>query len=705
MSTQAIQALNLLIIDDDPLFVQKITKSVKEHVLSARLHLIDDTEEFNKSLRQQEWDAILFGNAYDLTIIDAIDTIAAAKKDIPVIALKSDEPDTPLSLGDDTTDVVTQQGFAVGAADVIERHRMSHLTAAIWREVNNLRTRQTLRTTITRLQDADARSQAFLENSRSAVATIQEGVHILANEAYVELFGYVKPDDLLGVPVIDLVKSSDVGPFKELLRQYSKGERNNEGQEFHGVRLDGSEFKANFQLFTAVKNGEPCLQMVVQPDEAQQSQAMVAAKVAAAVRIDPLTRLKNRLAFEEQLEETRSRSIALKKSAALLFISLDNIGQINATHGLAGNDAVILALAEQLKTQFDEALVYRFGDASFTVLIQDSDEAQAVQSAEALVQSAQTTLINVDKRTIQTTVSIGIVIISDTSPSSPDIFKRAFEAADKVKLKNKGVGNGVDVYRPAEHATTSDTALRELIEHSLINNKFELLYQPLYDTENEENLFYEVFIRLPLTDGKTMKPAEFIPVVQQFGLEGKLDRWLILNACKQLKLHLQAYPNSRLLLNLSAESLQDSTLPALVSRLGATIGPNGRNPLVLQFHESDITTYLQLAKENIASYRVGGCGVSITDFGQSLNALTQLTMLDVSMVKLDKSYIREMDKSENFQAVQSMIEQITAQEKEAIIGYIETPAIMSKAWSVGARYLQGYYLQPPSTVMVTNESE
>ncbi|MEC7119590.1 MAG: EAL domain-containing protein, partial [Pseudomonadota bacterium] len=299
---------------------------------------------------------------------------------------------------------------------------------------------------------------------------------------------------------------------------------------------------------------------------------------------------------------------------------------------------------------------------------------------------------------------IGVAMIGETSPETAELLERAFDAADKVKLKNKGVGNGVNVYSPSENATQSDSALRELLEEAIEYGRFRLMFQPLYDTENDQALFYEVFVRLPLADGTLMTPDEFMPVAQRFKMDGRLDRWVLLNACKRLKTHLVEHPATRLLINLTAESLQDPSLPELTGKLARAIG-GGSNPLVLQFNEHDVITYLKIASENIARFREQGCGVSINNFGTALNALNTLTHAPANLIKLDKSYVKDLGKEENLAAAKQLTEQITELGREVIVAYIETPTAMSKAWSMGARYLQGYYLHQPSEEMVVNHED
>jgi EAL domain-containing protein (putative c-di-GMP-specific phosphodiesterase class I) len=221
----------------------------------------------------------------------------------------------------------------------------------------------------------------------------------------------------------------------------------------------------------------------------------------------------------------------------------------------------------------------------------------------------------------------------------------------------------------------------------------------LFDVEDENAQFYEVFVRLPLADGKVMAPDEFLTVAQQYNLGSKIDRWILINACKRLKDHLTRHAGSRLLLNLTAESLQDPSLPDLINKLTKAIDPKGQ-PLVIQFAENDVVTYLKQAKEHVAALRNGGCAVSITNFGCTLNPLNTLKHVEVDMIKLDRSFTQDLNQEDNLDTTKKLSSEINALNKQLIVSYVENAATVSKLWTMGVRYLQGYYLQPPSDNMV-----
>lgn len=683
MST-ANDSLRLLVVDETPAIADAIIHAAQQINVLIKLQLLDDLEVLRKSLRQK-WDILLFVQGYELEVRAILDLIHGLSLDMPVVVVP---PIDAVTLEPEQV----ESWLADGVVDVLSADQPVRLAYALRREMRNLSARRHQRELVSMLSDAERRAQILLRNSRSAVAYIDDGVHLLVNDNYVDLFGYSRAE-LIGLPVIDLVERQDAAAFRDFLRDYAKGDHRQEEFGFHGQTADGTTFEAALQLAPASLDGAPCLQIIIARQSADENGAK---QLAEATRRDVLTGLGNRLALQETLISRRKLAQQTHALQALYFVSVDNIGQIRASHGLGGADRVIQEVAHLMQESWPQAAFARLHDANFAIIHSaDSDEA-ALAQADKLREFLAGALISVDKRTVQVTVSIGIALIGAVSPEPDVLLSRAYEAADKVKLLTKGNGNGINLYRTSENATSSEHALREHLEETIRNGGFKLLYQPLYDTQDDTAFFFEVYVRLPLADGRLLTPDEFLPVAQRFDLEGRIDRWVLLNACKALRDVLPQHPNARLLVNLGAESLQDSGLADLLSKINAALHGGQQSRLVIQFNEADVTNYLQIAQKTAEQLHAAGCQMSINNFGASLNALSQLKLVNADMVKLDKSFLTNITVESNAQAASGLIREATELGKQVIVSYLENAASLSKSWSMGARYLQGFYLQPPS---------
>jgi diguanylate cyclase (GGDEF)-like protein/PAS domain S-box-containing protein len=694
MATKS-ETLRLLILHSSADNTEDIIKTLKGAGTPTRPQLIATLEDFKDLIKNQVWDLVLAAeNLSDGNFSDVLAHIRDSDKDIPLIVLINEYDE----------DIIVE-ALESNAADAIVYNQHQHIVFAIRRELNNLYHRRAKRSAESFLKETEKRCQSLLENSRDAIAYVHDGMHIYANKAYVELFGYESGEDLEGMPMVDLVGKQDLANFKDYLRSYSKGEKISNDLKFHGVKADGDQIDAMMQLSTASYDGERCTQIIIRRDDSEGKATLLAEQLKAATSIDTLTGLPNRLRLEENLEETLIIARRDKVQSALLYMAIDNLPHITANAGIVGTDNVVVDLAKHLEKLIPNTFLARFSDSVFSVILRDTNIEAAKQIAEKVCQSVFERLFDIpNSKTVQTSLSIGIAMIGETAPDTPELLSRAVNASEKVKLATKGVGNGVNVYNPAENAAANDSALRELLVEALEQNKFKLLFQPLFDVEDETAQFYEVFVHLPLADGKVMVPDEFLDVAQRYQLGSKIDRWVLINACKRLKEHLVRHPNSRLLLNLTAESLQDASLPELITKLTKAIDPKG-NPLVIQFSENDVVTYLKQAKEHTATLRANGIAVSITNFGCTLNPTNTLKHVEAEYIKLDRSFTQDLTQETNLDNTKQMATELNGLNKRVIVSYVENAATVSKLWTMGVRYLQGYYLQPPSENMVYESGE
>ena len=684
------ETLRLLVMHASADNTEEIVKALKNAGTPTRPQLVANLEDFEDTLNSQPWDLVLAGeDVQDGPYAQAIQAIRTREKDIPMIVL--------LKSYDESLIV---EALEAGATDAIVFDQHQHIVFCIRRELKNLYHRRSQRSAESMLKETEKRCQLLLENSRDAIAYVHDGMHIYANTSYVELFGYESGDDLEGMPVIDLVAKEDLGSFKEYLRAYGKGEKMSTDLKFHGVRGDGDKIDAMMQLSAANYDSEPCTQIVIRRDDGKANAAMLAEQLKAVTSLDALTGLPNRTRFEESLEEALIHVKRVKAQYGLFYMSLDNIPQINAAAGIVGTDNLINTVAQMLRGNLPEGALARFSDSAFTAILPETTADIAKSMAEKLCQLIHDRLFDIPGgKTIQTSLSIGIAMIGETAPDAPEILSRAVNAAEKVKLQTKGAGNGINLYNPAENAAANDSALRELLAEALEQNRFRILFQPLFDVEDESAQFFEVFVRLPLADGKLMTPDEFMPVAQRYQLGAKIDRWVMINACKRLKEHLSRHPGARLLINLTAESVQDPTLADLAGKLSKAIDPKGK-PLVIQFAENDVVTYLKQAKEHISLLKAAGIEVSITNFGCTVNPMNTLKHVDADYIKLDKSFTQDLSKEEHLDMTKNMAAGINELNKRLIVSYVENATTVSKLWTMGVRYLQGYYLQPPSENLV-----
>ena len=702
MRTQSV--LNLLVIDDDQLYAERLVALLGSYYYNVNLGLLDDKEELLKSLRQS-WDVLVFGQAYDMSFTDVVGVVQEQSIDLPTICLMNKEAAASAQNEDGLPAVMNS---TMVKAICVEQEMA--VVMAICLQHESLRCRQQLKTLRHVLSEAEQRANVLIKNSKSAVAYIDQGIHIFANDPYLQLFGFEAMNDIIGIPVIDLIAGGDnVKAFKQFLRQFDKGSRKDVEFNFESKRKDGSTFEAKLQLASATLDGEPVTQIIIQQNNS--NSAEVAKRLAEAERKDSLTGVHNRRSFEEQLAALYQQAKQGASTAGLFYIQLDNVGKIRSSLGLQGIDATVKQVAYALdKLVTDELLeeshVSRFSDTVFTILVENKSTADLEKLAGKIGSTISELFIEVDKRTTNTTASIAIVKIEKNTPEPRVLLERAMDAINQILIETSNHGGRYHLYDASEHANSDDHALAESLVDAIANNRFELLFQPIYDINHDRSDFFEVYLRLPLADADNtiLTPDQFMAVAKAHNLLEKIDRWILINACKKINDVRKSHPEARLLVQLTNASLIDKKLPSVASQLINAVGGKA-GALTLQFNENDIADHLTVSKSQFTALNQVNCQLCINNFGSSAKAVEVANFVQPDMVRLARSYVEGIDTPENLETVKSLIVRTNEIGVDVLMPYIEDAATMSVAWSVGARYLQGFYLEAPSnSIKVASES-
>lgn len=695
---RAHSTLNLLVIDDDQLYAERLVCLLDTYYDNVNLGFLDDKEELLKSLRQS-WDVLVFGQAYDMGFTDVVGIVQEQSIDLPLICLMDKNAGAT-----DSNEALPTVISGTMVKSLTVDNEMS-VVMAICLQYDNVRSRRQLETLRHVLSEAEQRANILIKNSKSAVAYIDEGIHIFANDPYLKLFGFESMSDVIGVPIVDLIAGVDnVKGFKQFLRQFDKGSRAQVEFNFESIRTDGSTFEAKLQLAAATLDGEPVTQIIIQQNT--HNSAEIAKRLAAAERKDSLTGLNNRRGFEEQFAAVHQHARQGSLTAGLLYVQLDNIGKIRSSLGLQGVDTTIRQVAYVLNELLPEDHISRFSDTAFMILVENQSTKALNNIAESINARIREMLIEVDKRTTSTTASIGIVKIEQNTAEPKVVLERAMDAINHIMIETTNHGDTYHLYDPNDHAGSDDHALAESLVDAIANNRFELLFQPMYDIQSDRSDFFEVYLRLPLADADNtiLTPDQFMAVAKAHKLLEKIDRWVLINACKQINDVRKSHPEARLLVQLTSASLIDKKLPTVASQLIDAVG-GAPGVLTLQFDEQDVANHLTVAKSQFSALDQFSCRIGIRNFGSSAKSIEIASFVQPNMVRLARSYVEDVDSADNTDTVKSLIARTTEIGVATLMPFIEDAATMSVAWSVGARYLQGYYLEEPSnTIKVAQPS-
>jgi diguanylate cyclase (GGDEF)-like protein len=683
---QAKEAIRLLICSPSQHEAETLTSLLRNAGHPTRAHLIQDIEGLKSKLNEQVWDICLsVMEMSDLTGKQVLNEIHRQGKDIPTIYIH-----------DEVDSIIAEKVIKIGAVDLVPSGEYNHLLQVVLREIKNLKLRRELREAEALLREAEKRCQVLLESSQDAIAYAQDGMHLFVNDSYATLFGYDDSDDLLTMPLMDMISATDQGRFKIFLKNFTSGKTRSGEFECKMLNVADTEVDTRILFAQATYEEEPCMQLIIRGNSGN---AELESKLKLISSQDLLTGLYNKQYFNEQLADSVDKAVISGSKGAVAYVNIDAFGQCKSDIGIEGADLVICDVGHLIRSKCrEEDLVARVGEDIYGILLHDSSPEQAQGFAEHIRSSIEEHLVAVYQRTIQVTVSVGLALINESSRSPKEVLQHAHEASYHVrKIEGKDTGNGVYLYNPSELASTDGARLMAKIESGIKENTLKLLFQPIINLRDESGEHYETLLRLIDTDGTDMSPQEFLPDISS-ELKRKLDRWVILNTVKRLAQQRAQGHDTRLFINLTNETLIDeSVLPWLQKLLKASKLPS--KSLIFQFTEADCINHMMQAKALSLSLNKLGCKVAICRFGSAIDPFKVFEHLHVDFVKVDGSFTQELESEKGMDSLKELLVRISEHKKASIVPFVENANIVAQLWSSGVSFIQGYYLRGPGATM------
>tara|TARA_R110002111_G_scaffold103191_3_gene159836 strand:- start:1209 stop:3293 length:2085 start_codon:yes stop_codon:yes gene_type:complete len=676
--------VHLLILDPSQNDAESLVSLLRNAGRATRAHRITSEEDLEEALKNSNWDLLLARDIeQEFSADSALAMIRRMDKDIPCLFLTEEESRER-----------TVAVMKAGAQDTVQSGHNDLLILKAKRELAALEDRRRRRALESHLREAEQRCQLLLESSKDAIAYINDGMHIYANQSYLEFLGYDDIDDLMCVPVLDTLTSESQADYKTFMRSFAgKGE---DGMTINctAKRSDDHELNVTMSVSGATYDSEVCTQIVLQPEH---SDAELEEKLREISSQDLLTGLYNRQYLMRELEQAIANAGKNNQTGALAYIALDNFITMKGQVGISGADLLLGDLATLLKKEAAGDLVLaRLSDDAFCLLCLPGDEKSLTSRCEQICKAVDEYLFEINGRTVPLTVSIGVASITENSPKAEELMARVHTASSDVrKQEGQAQGNGVRAYNPADHEALEDSNSIEAILKALDENRFRLLFQPIINLRGEGEEHYEAFVRMLDQDDKEVSPYDFLPPMGPSDTAIKIDRWVILQTIKQLSSHRSGGNDTRLFLNVTAETLQDKTFtPWLSVALKAARLPG--DALIFQIRECDANNYMKQAKDFTKALHQLHCKVSIAQFGCALNPFNTLKHIDTDYVKIDGSFTEEIQKNDEArEQVKEMVKSLQSAGKLTIIPMVENAAVLATLWQAGVNYIQGYYLQAP----------
>ncbi len=410
---------------------------------------------------------------------------------------------------------------------------------------------------------------------------------------------------------------------------------------------------------------------------------------------DDLTGLPNRRYLNKTMETVISDvDCGRADNAALLFFDLDRFKVINDNFGHSYGDQLLQQVSRLLSPFVREQdLLARMGGDEFILLLKDYPSADSVLILAEEMRIALQAPVPVNGRELVTTASIGVALYPDFPITKEQFLINADNAMYQAKVQGK---NQFVLHTPELlESAMAESSLSFDLRSGLENQDFVLHYQPQVHNATGKLIGFEALVRWNHPRLGLLPPDRFISLAEENGLITQLGEWVLLEACAQNKRWQDSgHPPVKLSVNLSAQQFLTRSIVDLVA---AVLGRTGLDPryLVLEITEHMAMDY-NYAIEVLRDLKDLGVGISVDDFGTGYSSLNHLKTLPIDYIKIDKSFVNELENDENDEIiVDAIISLAHSLKKEVIAEGVETGEQLVFLKSKHCEISQGYLFGRP----------
>jgi diguanylate cyclase (GGDEF)-like protein len=410
---------------------------------------------------------------------------------------------------------------------------------------------------------------------------------------------------------------------------------------------------------------------------------------------DALTGLPNRLLFKDRVTVALSHAQRNNSRLAVLFLDLDRFKVINDSLGHNVGDQLLQEVAARVQACLrDSDTVARLGGDEFTILLPNliaSDDAAPV--AQKILDSIRAPF-HIEERELFTSTSIGISLYPEDAADAETLIKNADTAMYQAKEQGRDNYQLFNAYVNAR--ALQRIALEHALRRALINEEFDVFFQPIVDLRTGVVTGMEALLRWNHPELGSVPPSTFIPLAESTGIMMPIGAWALRQACMRAKEWQDAgFHNLSLAVNLSVTQLQSVDL---VQRVRAALDETGlpADQLELEITESSAMQSPEISLRVLSELKKLGIRISLDDFGTGHSSLAYLKRLPIDTVKIDQSFVRDIDADPNSAAIVTAIIAMAHSLRLKVIAEgveLEEQAIFLRRY--GCDMMQGFLFTKP----------
>jgi len=664
--------------------VEAINKALRNAGHPVHLTWLPDARDLGDALTQASAEMLmLFADEGIVDLASAMDFRARFAPDVPVLIVREKVDENAIA-----------QALALGAQDAVTLASVPRLQLVVGRELRTYRLDRALSQTLASAREAKKQLQHIVEGSTDAIAQVQEGIIVDANPAWLALFGYSNPEEVVGTPLMDAFDPDDHAAIKGALVACMQGKWSGHTLHASALVVSGHHPSLEFQLIRAEFDGDPCVQVCVPAKVADAGE--YERKLEEAMQSDPATGFLHRRHFIDKL---RARLAEPVKAGVrcLAYVEPDKYEALHEELGVLVGEDFLSDFARLLREQVQPGdLAGRFGGHGFMLLVERGTTQDVEAWSAHVVHKVATEVFQAGAKSLSTTCTVGL------GPVPPDFRTADGPANDAYMAHRQGRDLGGNRVQLLEHTGAmlrlqdQDRLWVKQIKAALMENRFRLVQQPIASLVGEDLGMFDVLVRMLDEQGQEVLPSVFMPAAERNDLMKNVDRWVIgaaMSFCAARK------PGA-LFVRLSADTLSDPSLPGwLDNQLKAARIESAR--IVFQVREEVAAKQIKDAVALQKVLRARGFRFALEGFGMGRDTEQLLGHLKPDFVKIHGALMQGLSADQDKQArVKSMVE-LARKCKAITIGErVQDANTMAVLWQLGVEFIQGYFVNAPEEVVL-----
>lgn len=677
------QSIAIAVLTENQNDVELINSTLRSAGYAAYCHWVNNPQKLGDTLSAENVELIILNvDAYRDSVRAVIKEKDYFNPEVPVIALKNE-----------ATEIAMHDAMSAGAVDLVSLAMKKRLTAVVTRELRALRAERALNSTIVSASSYKQQVRDLMQASNAAIALVQEGILLEANDAWLKLFKVAAIDEIAGLPLMDSFETDNHAALKGALIATMQHKWQPDEKLLAKPSVGGDSDALELRFARIDYDGAPCVQIcIVPPDKSTLEPTKL---VHDALKRDPTTLFFHRAQFLERVAKRIQRQ---PKSGlhVLAYVKIDNFKKIRDQVGIIASEELLAQFSEIVrKRMHPRDVAGRFEGTSLMVLLERGSVRDAQAWGEQLAKQTSQRTFEVGDHSTPMTCTIGICGMHSAYSNLEGLVRAAVDAHGLGK--NAG-GNNCFLSETAEQDTKQrefDAIWVKHLRSALMEDRFRLAQLPIAGLRSDSIEMYDLLVRMIDESGNSVLPSEFLPAAERNNMMKNIDRWMIkaaIDFCENNEA-------DRVFVRLSRQSILDrSTAAWMQNEFDERKFDCSR--LVAQIPEKEAARHIKQTQKLVGELRKAGIAFALEHYGVDKERFQILDLLKPDYIKIDGEVMHSLMTDSELQAsVTRIVEGAKKRNIKTIAERVENANAMAVLFQLGLDFMQGHYVHEPEVVL------